>query len=104
MVFELTSALEGEIQQALENQDQTFLVDARNSTLVPANSEVSENEDSFYSLPEWNSSQGFALREDFVSTFLLKLRFDHAASRYSVSHDVSTSIFIFRRPITFSAQ
>lgn len=68
MVFELTSALEGEILQALENQDQTFLVDAKNSTLIPANSEVRENEDSFYALPEWNSSQGFALREDFVST------------------------------------
>ena len=39
-----------------------------------------------------------------ASSFLLKLRFDHAASRYSVSHDVMTSIFIFRRPVTFSAQ
>ena len=68
MVFELTPKLEGEILQALENQEQTFLVDSENAVLVPADRGLSGNEDSFYALPEWNSSQGFSLREEFVST------------------------------------
>lgn len=67
MVFALTEMLADEILQALENQEQKFLVDAQNSILVSAEN-FSADEDSFFSLPEWNSSDGFALMEDFVST------------------------------------
>lgn len=67
MVFALTEKLAEEILQALENQEQTFLVRAEDASLVPAGSEVSADEDSFYALPEWTSSHGFKLREDFVS-------------------------------------
>ena len=67
MVFTLTAKLADEILQALENQEQTFVVDSKNECLVPLSSKVSVDEDSFYALPEWTSSQGFALREDFVS-------------------------------------
>lgn len=66
MVFELTQKLEDEILCALENQEQKFLVDSKNLVLVPAEN-VSSDEDSFYALPEWNSSDGFSLMEDFVS-------------------------------------
>ncbi len=67
MVFALTERLADEILQALENQEQKFLVDAQNSILVSVEN-FSADEDSFFSLPEWNSSDGFALMEDFVST------------------------------------
>lgn len=67
MVFALTEMLADEILQALENQEQKFLVDAQNSILVSSEN-FSADEDSFFSLPEWNSSDGFALMEDFVST------------------------------------
>lgn len=67
MVFTLTAKLADEILQALENQEQTFVVDSKNECLVPLSSKVSVDEDSFYALPEWTSSQGFSLREDFVS-------------------------------------
>lgn len=67
MVFALTEKLEGEILQALENQEQKFLLDAENAVLVPADS-AGADEDSYYSLPEWTSAQGYELREDFVST------------------------------------
>lgn len=68
MVFTLTDKLAEEILQALENQEEAFLVRAEDSSLVPESSTVSADEDSFYALPEWNSSHGFNLREDFVST------------------------------------
>lgn len=67
MVFNLTEKLAQEIVQALENQEQSFMVKAQDSVLVPLDS-ASLDEDSFYSLPEWNSRNGFELREDFVST------------------------------------
>ena len=67
MVFALTERLADEILQALENQEQKFLVDAQNSILVSSEN-FSADEDSFFSLPEWNSSDGFAIMEDFVST------------------------------------
>lgn len=66
MVFALTEKLEDEILQALENQEQKFLVDAKNSVLVSSDN-ISADENSFYVLPEWNSSDGFNLMEDFVS-------------------------------------
>lgn len=66
MVFALTEKLESEILQALENQEQKFLVDAQNSVLV-SSEKISADEYSFFALPEWNSSDGFNLMEDFVS-------------------------------------
>ena len=67
MVFALTERLADEILQALENQEQKFLVDAQNSILVSSEN-FSADEDSFFSLPECKSSDGVALMEDFVST------------------------------------
>lgn len=66
MVFALTEKLEDEILQALENQEQKFLVDAKNSALISSDN-ISADENSFYVLPEWNSSDGFNLMEDFVN-------------------------------------
>lgn len=67
MVFALTERLADSILQALENQEQDFCVDAEKSLIVPAD-DVCADEDSYYSLPEWTSSDGFSLMEDFVST------------------------------------
>lgn len=46
MVFALTEKLEDEILQALENQEQKFLVDAKNSVLVSSDN-ISADENSF---------------------------------------------------------
>ena len=67
MVFQLTEALADEIIQALENQERHFVIDALNSVLLDADS-VSADDDRFYSLREWNSEKGFALRQDFVNS------------------------------------
>ena len=43
-------------------------------------------------------------RRAAASSFLLKLLCAHPSSRCFVSHEVSSSSLIFRRPVTFSAQ
>lgn len=67
MVFRLTEALIDEIIQALENQEHTFAVDALSATLQEVDSAGSDD-DRFYVLPEWNSEQGFELRQNFVNS------------------------------------
>lgn len=66
MFFELTEKLINQIIEALENQEQQFVVDSASSTLVYKDS-VECDESDFYSLPIWNSAKGFDLRQDFVS-------------------------------------
>ena len=66
MVFELTDALSEEIVQAMENQDQKFLVDAAKNALVEGKSD-SADEENFYRLPEWSSAKGFELRQEFTN-------------------------------------
>ncbi|MBQ1971113.1 MAG: GNAT family N-acetyltransferase, partial [Treponema sp.] len=66
MSFELTDKLTNQIIEALENQEQEFVVDAENSTLVCKESVSSDNAN-YYSLPQWNSTEGFNLRQEFVS-------------------------------------
>lgn len=65
MTFNLTDSLIDQIQQALDNQEQKFVVDAQNNCLIEKT--FSPDEDNFYDLPEWTSANGFALREDFVN-------------------------------------
>ncbi len=65
MNFLLTDVLLEAIIQALENQEEKFLVDAEKETLVSACGKVAD-EELFYSLPSWTSASGFELREDFV--------------------------------------
>lgn len=66
MVFELTDALLDSIIKALENQENSFLVDAQKCALISSQS-VKADEDKYYKIPEWNSADGFALMEDFVN-------------------------------------
>lgn len=66
MEFQLTEELEDRILREMENQEQKFLIDAKNCILVPFESAV-DDEQNYYRLPEWNSSLGFSLREDFVN-------------------------------------
>ena len=67
MTFTLTESLSDEIQSALENQEQQFLVDAKQNKLVEKTDGLTGDDDFFYDLPEWDSAAGFKLREDFVS-------------------------------------
>lgn len=67
MTFTLTESLTDEILSALENQEETFLVDVAQNKLVQKTDGLKGDEDLFYELPEWDSAAGFKLREDFVS-------------------------------------
>lgn len=67
MTFTLTESLTDEILSALENQEESFLVDAEKNQLVQKTDGLKGDEDLFYELPEWDSAAGFKLREDFVS-------------------------------------
>ncbi len=68
MVFELTDALMDSIIKSLENQDKSFLVDAKNGTLIEKTDSIEADEDLYYSIPGWNSADGFALMEAFVNS------------------------------------
>ena len=65
MVFPLTGSLFADILNALENQEQSFLIDAESRTLVHADGITSDGI-RYYSLPEWDSAAGFALRTEFA--------------------------------------
>lgn len=65
MIFQLTETLSEKILQAMENQDEKFLVDAKNCVLI-SETNANADEENYYSLPEWNSSKGFELRLSFV--------------------------------------
>lgn len=67
MVFLLTASLSEKIVRAMENQEEKFLLCAENLTLVSAKT-ANVDDENYYSLPEWNSSSGFELREDFVAS------------------------------------
>ncbi|MBD5442274.1 MAG: GNAT family N-acetyltransferase [Treponema sp.] len=66
MVFHLTDELIDTISDALENQEKHFVVDAEKEELIES-SLVNVDDDRFYVLPEWNSANGFELRQKFVS-------------------------------------
>lgn len=65
MTFELTDKLIDSIISAMDNQEQVFVVNAAASQLVE---EIQPDEENFYRLPEWGSADGFAMREEFVSS------------------------------------
>ena len=66
MEFSLTDSLIEQIISAMENQDQVFVIDAKDSSLLEKTASVKVDDDIFYELPEWNPSDGFELREAFV--------------------------------------
>lgn len=65
MTFELTKDLARDIAEALENQEENFTLDAKNMQLVSGNIKADDNR--YYSLPAWQSKDGFAVMQDFVS-------------------------------------
>lgn len=69
MTFTLTESLRDSISGAMENQDTVFVVDAAKGILVDAaelSDEVADT-DNYYTLPRWNSQDGFSVMEDFTS-------------------------------------
>jgi len=66
MTFTLNDSLLNSILSALENQEKAFLLKADDGTLVEKTEQIKADDDIYYSLPEWTSANGFALREDFV--------------------------------------
>lgn len=68
MTFELTEELIDLIISALENQEQKFLVNAESNLLVEKTDVIVSDEENYYELPEWDSSNGFSLMETFVNS------------------------------------
>ena len=68
MTFTLTDSLVNQILSALENQEKVFLVDAAQGILVEKADGRKGDDELFYDLPEWNSADGFKLREDFTGS------------------------------------
>ena len=68
MTFALTDSLVNQIQSALENQEKKFLLDAANTALIEKTDGLSGDDENYYDLPDWDSADGFKLREDFVSS------------------------------------
>ena len=64
MTFDLSDELVSNIISAMDNQDSVFVVDATNAVLVE---EQPSDEERYYGLPEWNSADGFEVRESFVN-------------------------------------
>lgn len=67
MIFALTDSLLNDITSALENQEKTFFVDAESGSIVEETESLKADENIYYELPEWNSTDGFKLREEFVA-------------------------------------
>ena len=66
MIFELTDSLAQSILYAMENQEQQFVLDASSLLLVAANNATAVDEEIVYSLPHWDSSDGYKMLEAFV--------------------------------------
>ncbi len=67
MTFELSDSLKTDLLKALENQEQSFVIDAEKGSLIESDAAESLcDEDKFYSIPEWTSENGFRLRQDFA--------------------------------------
>ncbi len=66
MIFELTDSIAQSLIFAMENQEEAFVLDAKTGTLLPAEKK-SADEDTIYSLPAWNSHDGYGLLDSFVS-------------------------------------
>lgn len=64
MTFDLSDELISNIISAMDNQDSVFVVDAANAVLVE---KQPSDEERYYGLPEWNSADGFEVRESFVN-------------------------------------
>ena len=72
MTFSITDSLFNDIITALDNQEKKYLLDSEQLVLREEGT-VGDDEDRFYKLPEWNSANGFKLREDFVNTVRIPL-------------------------------
>ncbi len=68
MIFNLTDSLCADILFAMENQQKNFALDAKNSKVIQCDEE-SVDEENIYSLPQWDSADGYALLESFITKF-----------------------------------
>ncbi|MDR0411774.1 MAG: GNAT family N-acetyltransferase [Treponema sp.] len=72
MFFELTQALIDEILFCMEDQNNHFILDTREPKLINTKSidigrGLNEEEERFIEIPEWRSSDGFLVMEQFTS-------------------------------------
>jgi len=70
MVFELSSGLLDSILFSMEDQTAVYAVDAKSGVLVQAEGDtgIQIDEDLYYTLPSWNSGDGYDLLEDFANS------------------------------------
>ncbi len=65
MYFDLTESLIDSILDAMDNQTSIFVLNTKESVLVPAEQSTADN-GQFISLPKWTSADGFEIRQQFV--------------------------------------
>ena len=66
MYFDLTESLIDSILDAMDNQTSILVLDTEKGVLVAESQNTIDNEQ-FVSLPQWNSAEGFEIRQQFVS-------------------------------------
>lgn len=77
MIFKLTDLLRDRILFAMEDQNSVYFVDAEKCELKILYSEICEidvdseeidiDEENYYSIPQWNSDDGFEMMEKFIA-------------------------------------
>lgn len=67
MVFELTDSVKRDILFAMEDQTVHHVLDAQTLTLIPVHDDnVTADDERYYELPEWSSSDGYRMLEAFT--------------------------------------
>ncbi len=70
MVFELNDSIAADILHAMENQQQTCVLEAASGKVISAGEGFNQSlidEENYYTLPVWTSADGYNLLESFVS-------------------------------------
>jgi len=66
MIFELSEELINQIMFALENQNNSFVLDSETLKLIDKSTIIFFDNDRYFYLPEWDSIDGFRMMERFV--------------------------------------
>ena len=66
MFFELSEQLQSDIMHAMENQTEELIFDSQTGNLVSAYDINICDSSRYYTLPEWNSADGYRIMEKFA--------------------------------------
>lgn len=84
MVFELSEQLQSDILYAMENQKETWVIDAQLGAVVPETSACADSCGRYYTLPEWKSEHGYRVMQQFAYSL-------HNPAVRSILHEILLS-------------